>query len=41
MLVEALGGRVAVHEGPPQNIKVTAQADLRTAALLLAERNRG
>lgn len=41
MLVEALGGRVAVHEGPQENIKVTTQTDLRTAALLLAEQNPG
>ena len=41
MLVEALGGRVAVHDASPQNIKVTTDADLRAAAMLLAGRDRG
>ena len=38
MLVEAVGGRVAVHDSPPQNIKVTTQADLSTAAMLIEQR---
>jgi 2-C-methyl-D-erythritol 4-phosphate cytidylyltransferase len=35
-LVEAVGGRVRVVQGPPENIKVTRPADLRYAELLLA-----
>jgi 2-C-methyl-D-erythritol 4-phosphate cytidylyltransferase len=38
MLVEAAGGRVVVHPGPPENIKVTTPLDLRVAELLLAQR---
>jgi 2-C-methyl-D-erythritol 4-phosphate cytidylyltransferase len=38
MLVERIGGRVAIHPSPPQNIKVTTPLDLRVAELLLAER---
>ena len=34
-LVEALGATVRVVPGDPRNLKVTTQADLRTAALLL------
>jgi 2-C-methyl-D-erythritol 4-phosphate cytidylyltransferase len=39
-LVEVLGGRVAVVEGSPQNLKVTDPLDLRMAEYLLAERHR-
>jgi 2-C-methyl-D-erythritol 4-phosphate cytidylyltransferase len=38
MLVEAAGGRVLIHPGPPENLKVTTPLDLRVAALLLSER---
>ncbi len=38
MLVERNGGRVLVHEAPPENLKVTTPLDLRVAELLLAER---
>ena len=31
MLVERLGGRVAMVEGLPQNLKITTPADLKTA----------
>jgi len=31
MLVERLGGRVAMVEGLPQNLKITTPEDLRTA----------
>jgi 2-C-methyl-D-erythritol 4-phosphate cytidylyltransferase len=37
-LVAAVGGTVRVVEGPPDNIKVTTQADLRLAEALLLER---
>ena len=40
MLVEALGGRVVVHDSPPENIKVTLPSDLETAAALLEARDR-
>jgi 2-C-methyl-D-erythritol 4-phosphate cytidylyltransferase len=36
MLVEAAGGRVLIHPGPPENLKVTTPLDLRVAELLLA-----
>jgi 2-C-methyl-D-erythritol 4-phosphate cytidylyltransferase len=39
-LVERLGGRVAVVEGSPENLKITDGLDLRMAELLLAERRR-
>jgi len=39
MLVERIGGRVAIHPAPPENIKVTTPLDLRVAGLLLAERS--
>jgi 2-C-methyl-D-erythritol 4-phosphate cytidylyltransferase len=39
MLVERLGGRVIVHAAPEENIKVTTQADLKIAELLLSARN--
>lgn len=38
MLVERAGGRVLIHPGPPENIKVTTPTDLRFAELLLADR---
>jgi 2-C-methyl-D-erythritol 4-phosphate cytidylyltransferase len=38
MLVEAMGGRVVLHESPPENIKVTTELELRIAALLLGDR---
>lgn len=38
MLVERRGGRVLIHPGPPDNIKVTTPLDLRVAELLLRER---
>ncbi|HEX6601462.1 MAG TPA: 2-C-methyl-D-erythritol 4-phosphate cytidylyltransferase [Solirubrobacterales bacterium] len=38
MLVEQRGGKVALHEAPPENLKVTTPLDLRVAELLLAER---
>lgn len=37
-LVEAVGGKVAVVEGSPDNLKVTTAADLRVAEQMLAER---
>jgi 2-C-methyl-D-erythritol 4-phosphate cytidylyltransferase len=37
-LVEALGGRVAVVEGSPENLKITDRSDLRQAEQILAER---
>jgi 2-C-methyl-D-erythritol 4-phosphate cytidylyltransferase len=37
-LVEALGGRVAVVEGSPENLKITDRSDLRRAEQILAER---
>jgi 2-C-methyl-D-erythritol 4-phosphate cytidylyltransferase len=40
MLVEQNGGRVIVHEAPPENLKVTRPLDLRIAELLLVERGR-
>jgi 2-C-methyl-D-erythritol 4-phosphate cytidylyltransferase len=39
-LVEAVGGRVAVVEGSPENFKVTDRIDLRRAEYILAERRR-
>jgi 2-C-methyl-D-erythritol 4-phosphate cytidylyltransferase len=39
MLVEAAGGRVLIHPGPAENLKVTTPADLRLAELLLRERS--
>jgi 2-C-methyl-D-erythritol 4-phosphate cytidylyltransferase len=41
MLVELIGGRVIVHDAPPENLKVTTPRDLRMASLLLAERAAG
>jgi 2-C-methyl-D-erythritol 4-phosphate cytidylyltransferase len=38
MLVERDGGRVLVHEAPPENLKVTTPLDLRLAEALLGER---
>jgi 2-C-methyl-D-erythritol 4-phosphate cytidylyltransferase len=38
MLVEAMGGRVVLHESPPENLKVTTELELRIAALLLGDR---
>ena len=35
MLLERLGERVVLHEASPENLKVTTQADLRIAELLL------
>ena len=37
-LVEKQGGKVLIHPGPPENLKVTTPFDLRVAELLLAER---
>jgi 2-C-methyl-D-erythritol 4-phosphate cytidylyltransferase len=37
-LVEGRGGKVAVVEGSPENLKITDQADLRHAEHILAER---
>lgn len=37
-LVEARGGRVAVVEGSPQNLKITERTDLSHAEQILAER---
>lgn len=39
-LVEALGGRLAMVQGSPQNIKITDRSDLRLAEQILAERRR-
>ena len=39
MLVERRGGRVLIHEAPPENLKVTRPVDLRVAELLLRERS--
>jgi 2-C-methyl-D-erythritol 4-phosphate cytidylyltransferase len=36
-LVEAIGGSVRVVQSPPENLKVTSQADLRLAEVLLAD----
>jgi 2-C-methyl-D-erythritol 4-phosphate cytidylyltransferase len=36
-LVEALGGRVRVVEGPRENFKITSPLDLRVAEMLLAD----
>jgi 2-C-methyl-D-erythritol 4-phosphate cytidylyltransferase len=36
-LVEAIGGRVRVVQAPAENLKVTSQADLRLAEVLLAD----
>ena len=41
MLVESIGSRVIVHDAPSENIKVTMPRDLRTASVLLAERDAG
>jgi 2-C-methyl-D-erythritol 4-phosphate cytidylyltransferase len=38
MLLERIGGKVVLHEAPPENIKVTTALDLRVAEILLAER---
>jgi 2-C-methyl-D-erythritol 4-phosphate cytidylyltransferase len=38
MLVERSGGRILLHEAPPENFKVTTPLDLRLAGFLLAER---
>jgi 2-C-methyl-D-erythritol 4-phosphate cytidylyltransferase len=38
MLVERAGGRVALHQAPVENVKVTDRLDLRLAEALLAER---
>ena len=38
MLVEKAGGKVLIEPAPAENLKVTTPADLRLAALLLAER---
>jgi 2-C-methyl-D-erythritol 4-phosphate cytidylyltransferase len=40
MLIEAAGGRVLIHPGGPENLKVTTPLDLRIAELLLADRAR-
>jgi 2-C-methyl-D-erythritol 4-phosphate cytidylyltransferase len=40
MAVELAGGRVRVLPGPPSNIKVTLEADLAFAELLLLQQNR-
>jgi 2-C-methyl-D-erythritol 4-phosphate cytidylyltransferase len=37
-LVEEMGGVVRVVEGPPENMKITREADLRVAEALLRER---
>ncbi len=37
-LVEAIGGRVVVVDGPPDNLKVTSAADLIVAAALMEAR---
>jgi 2-C-methyl-D-erythritol 4-phosphate cytidylyltransferase len=34
-LVEAAGGTVRIVEAPPQNLKITTEADLRLAEVLL------
>lgn len=39
-LVEAVGGRVAVVQGSPENFKITDRTDLRHAEQVLAERHR-
>jgi 2-C-methyl-D-erythritol 4-phosphate cytidylyltransferase len=39
-LVELMGGRVAVVEGSPENLKVTTPLDLRLAEQILADRRR-
>jgi 2-C-methyl-D-erythritol 4-phosphate cytidylyltransferase len=39
MLIEATGGRVLIHPGSADNLKVTTPVDLRLAELLLAERS--
>jgi 2-C-methyl-D-erythritol 4-phosphate cytidylyltransferase len=39
-LVERLGGRVAMVQGSPENLKITDAVDLRVAEHLLAERRR-
>jgi 2-C-methyl-D-erythritol 4-phosphate cytidylyltransferase len=37
-LVAAVGGKVRLIEGPPDNIKITTETDLRLAEALLRER---
>jgi 2-C-methyl-D-erythritol 4-phosphate cytidylyltransferase len=39
MLIEAVGGKVLVHDPGAPNLKVTTPVDLRVAELLLAERD--
>ncbi|HSS04062.1 MAG TPA: 2-C-methyl-D-erythritol 4-phosphate cytidylyltransferase [Solirubrobacterales bacterium] len=39
MLIEAVGGRVLIHPGSPENIKVTTPLDLKLAEALLEERS--
>jgi 2-C-methyl-D-erythritol 4-phosphate cytidylyltransferase len=39
MLVERQGGRVLLHEAPPENVKVTTELDLQVAELLLRQRS--
>jgi len=39
-LVEALGGKVAVVEGSPENVKVTTRADVHVVEQILLERRR-
>jgi 2-C-methyl-D-erythritol 4-phosphate cytidylyltransferase len=39
MLVEGAGGRVLIHPGSADNLKVTTPVDLRFAELLLSERS--
>ncbi len=41
MLIEAAGGRVLIHPGSPENLKVTTTLDLRLAERLLIERDSG
>jgi 2-C-methyl-D-erythritol 4-phosphate cytidylyltransferase len=38
MLIEAAGGRVLIHPGLPENVKVTTPLDLKLAELLLRDR---
>jgi len=38
MVVEGVGGKVLIHPGLPENLKVTTPLDLKLAELLLAER---
>ena len=41
MLIERLGGRVAMVEGLPQNLKITTPEDLKAARAWLGRRGRG